>query len=138
MDPTDNPVATIVSRVVPFFFGCVGVTVLVFLWSQPFGGFGSPPLFFRVFGSFIAIMFCLVGFGGAIFGGRMMNQVKARGRQLRRSRRDLEHERDVAPPKVGYDCPNCGGGLGDDADVSPSGDVKCSYCDRWFNIHKAG
>ena len=41
-------------------------------------------------------------------------------------------------PKVGYDCPNCGAALGKEADVSPSGDVKCGYCERWFNIHSEG
>ncbi|HVE59795.1 MAG TPA: hypothetical protein VNB22_23485 [Pyrinomonadaceae bacterium] len=35
-----------------------------------------------------------------------------------------------------YQCKNCGAALGEKADVSPSGDVKCSYCNKWFNIHK--
>ena len=35
-----------------------------------------------------------------------------------------------------YKCSNCGAGVGSQADVSPSGDVKCKYCDRWFNIHE--
>ena len=52
------------ARLVPFVFGLIGVTVIVFLWSQPFGEFGSPPLFFRIFGSLIASVFILVGFGG--------------------------------------------------------------------------
>jgi predicted RNA-binding Zn-ribbon protein involved in translation (DUF1610 family) len=45
---------------------------------------------------------------------------------------------DAAAPKVGYDCPNCGEALGKEADVLPSGDVKCGYCERWFNIHSEG
>ncbi len=45
----------------------IGMTVLIFLWSAPFGEFGSPPLFFRVFGSFIALAFVLTGI--AIFVG---------------------------------------------------------------------
>lgn len=40
-------------------------------------------------------------------------------------------------PKVGYDCPDCGASLGEDCDVSPSGDAECQYCKRWFNIHTA-
>jgi DNA-directed RNA polymerase subunit RPC12/RpoP len=35
-----------------------------------------------------------------------------------------------------YTCKNCGAILGEKADVSPSGDVKCQYCNKWFNIHK--
>lgn len=45
---------------------------------------------------------------------------------------------DAVKSKVGYDCPSCGAALGKEADVSPSGDVKCGYCERWFNIHSAG
>ncbi|MCA9081995.1 MAG: hypothetical protein KDA58_15645, partial [Planctomycetaceae bacterium] len=45
----------------------IGITVIVFLWSQPFGEFHSPPLFFRIFGSFVALFFCLIG-GGLVFG----------------------------------------------------------------------
>lgn len=35
-----------------------------------------------------------------------------------------------------YECEHCGAGLGKNADVSPSGDVKCQYCNKWFNIHR--
>jgi hypothetical protein len=40
-----------------------------------------------------------------------------------------------ATPAGGYTCPHCGGGLDRGADVSPMGDVKCSFCGRWFNVH---
>lgn len=36
----------------------------------------------------------------------------------------------------GYKCDNCGAGLPEGADVSPSGDFKCVYCNTWFNIHQ--
>ena len=36
--------------------------------------------------------------------------------------------------KIGYKCEHCGAGLDEKADVSPSGDVKCTYCKKWFNI----
>jgi hypothetical protein len=36
---------------------------------------------------------------------------------------------------TGYTCPACGARLGEAADVSPKGDVKCGYCRQWFNIH---
>ena len=38
-------------------FGFIGVAVLIFLWAPSSDGFGAPPLFFRVFGSFIALAF---------------------------------------------------------------------------------
>ena len=34
-----------------------------------------------------------------------------------------------------YECDNCGAGIEDGDDVSPSGDVKCKHCKKWFNIH---
>jgi len=48
----------------------IGITVIAFLWGAPFGEFGSPPLFFRFFGSFIAPAFVMVGVG-ILFGGTM-------------------------------------------------------------------
>ncbi len=38
--------------------------------------------------------------------------------------------------QLNYECLNCGADLGKGVDVSPSGDVKCEYCSKWFNIHK--
>lgn len=34
-----------------------------------------------------------------------------------------------------YECDNCGAGIEDGTDVSPSGDVKCNHCKNWFNIY---
>lgn len=131
-----HPIASILGRVVPAIFGCIGVTVLIFLWSS------DAPLFFRLVGSFIASMFCLIGFGGAFFGVGNLN-----ARDIARIRRGplasplveddgIDGERQPGP-RLGYECPNCGSSLDRNADVSPSGDAKCTYCDRWFNIHQA-
>lgn len=38
--------------------------------------------------------------------------------------------------QLNYECLNCGANLGKGVEVSPSGDVKCEYCVKWFNIHK--
>jgi predicted RNA-binding Zn-ribbon protein involved in translation (DUF1610 family) len=126
----------------------IGMTVLISLWSAPFGAFHSPPLFFRVFGSFIALAFVLTGIGifvgaGKIGDPRRMAQTlqemqkELAGNQPKRGTSSGETA-DTSSSKVGYDCPNCGAALGKEADVSPSGDVKCGYCERWFNIHSAG
>ena len=123
--------------IVPFG---IGVTVLCFLWGTPSGQFGSPPLFFRVFGSFIALAFVM--FGLAFF---FAQSIAARPKGLLKKRRQLAGELQQrrsgqkpsvgSPPSGGYDCPQCGAALGDAAEVSPSGDVKCQYCRKWFNIH---
>ncbi len=122
----------------------IGLTLLVSLWSQPFGGFHSPPLFFRIFGSFVALFFVFMG-GGLVFGS-MANPDGLMGmlREAQRRQRELEAElrEDAAPGPAnhrepgGYTCTSCGAPLSGNADVSPHGDVKCSHCGRWFNIHQ--
>ena len=104
-------------------FGFIGIAVLVFLWSAG-DGFGSPPLFFRVFGSLIATGFILLGFGMPLSLLRM-------GKSMTK----LLDEATPKPPPTTLGCPNCGANLGS-SEVSPSGDVKCSYCKGWFNIHR--
>jgi hypothetical protein len=109
------------------FFGA-GLSILGFLWSRPFGGFGSPPLFFRVFGSLIALGVGSMGglmLYGAAFGANLPPNLS------RPSRADGQ-----APRQGAYTCPHCGAGIDSGADVSPSGDVKCEYCGGWFNVHR--
>jgi len=135
-DPT-KPAAqagAIVVGVFGFAFLGIGLTVLYFMWSQPFGDFHSPPLFFRIFASFIAICFVAMGGGtayAALTGssqlGRLQDaahKLKARGGNQR-----------PAVGQQGYVCPQCAAPLGDQADVSPHGDAKCPFCKTWFNVH---
>lgn len=108
------------------------MTVLVFLWGAPFGEFGSPPLFFRIFGSFIALAF--VAMGGTVCLGSILGKGLGPGQIPR----DALPTADDSPPPVsesGYRCPHCGAPLGDGIDISPHGDAKCGYCNCWFNIH---
>ena len=113
----------------------VGLTVLWFLWFGGFGPFGGPPLFFRLFGSFVALGFLIVG--ATFLFGRMPDP----STRLLETMRELERFRSEASsagpaaPGTAFSCPNCGSSLGDNADVSPNGDVKCEHCRRWFNIH---
>ena len=104
-------------------FGFAGIAMLVFLWGAG-DGFDSPPLFFRVFGSLIAMAFILMGFGMPI---SLLRMGKSIGKLL--------DETMPKPPPSQPGCPNCGANLGT-AEVSPSGDVKCSYSKGWFNIHR--
>jgi hypothetical protein len=107
-------------------FGFIGLAVLIFVWSQSPHEFGAPPLFFRVFASFIAIAFMAVGFGVPI---NALRQRAGGGSAAGGSAQPPE-------PGTGYKCPHCGAGLGKEAEVSPSGDVKCGYCHKWWNIHR--
>lgn len=115
----------------------VGLTVLGFLWGAPFGEFGSPPLFFRMFGSFVALAFVLQGLAllsGSLTSPQRLKQVLEQFKTLRDETR-LPLERDPPGSALGYQCASCGAPLDSSADVSPHGDVKCSHCGKWFNIH---
>lgn len=137
-DRTEVPAAAmLVMRVFGFAFGGIGVAVLCFLWGAPFGEFGSPPLFFRVFGSFIALPFIAFGVA-ALFGklmptNRMRERLKDAQRQAAASAVEPAERSERA---VNYQCPNCAAAIGKGADVSPLGDCKCPHCGKWFNIHR--
>lgn len=113
------------ARFVPFIFGLIGVLVIVSVWLV--NGFGEPPLFFKLFATLIASVFCAMGFGGAFYGPKL-NGGFGRGLGRRLGRRRAGEQ--------GYTCPHCQGGLESKTEVSPSGDVKCAFCERWFNIHQ--
>lgn len=110
----------------------IGLTTIGFLWGTPFGGFGSPPLFFRIFGSFVALGFVLVG-AGILFGNPSSRLGASVGGR---------HEEDAGPtgehPRgdSAYTCTHCGAPLAEEADVSPHGDVRCPFCKGWFNVHR--
>lgn len=122
----------------------IGLTLLAFLWLQPFDGFGSPPMIFRLMGSFVALFFILQG--SALVSGALgkPGDLKGFAKQLR----ELQQESGAGeqgpenPPtvqaRVGYQCTSCAAPLASDAEVSPHGDVKCAHCGKWFNIHKSG
>lgn len=122
--------ARLVGVVIGCVFGGIGILVLGFLWSQPFGAFHSPPLFFRLFGSMIAIPFVLIG------GFTAFRSLTATG-GVRTIRKSSPKPKAPAKQKRRYACPHCNAPIGEDSDVSPHGDVKCSYCKNWFNIHDA-
>ena len=104
-------------------FGFVGVAVLIFLWGSG-DGMHAPPLFFKVFASFIALGFIAMGFGLPLAAIKLSKTSRKAGKQPVKSIGDSD-----------YDCPNCGANV-QDAEVSPSGDVKCPYCKGWWNIHR--
>jgi len=119
------------------FFG-IGLTVLISLWGAPFGAFGSPPLFFRVFGSFIALAFVAMGgtaLLGAIRGAGPFSTDHVAGVQAMMDRATDHEPGSPTASQAGYHCPHCGAPLSEGVDISPHGDAKCGYCNCWFNIH---
>ncbi|OAI56715.1 hypothetical protein AYO47_08750 [Planctomyces sp. SCGC AG-212-M04] len=125
----------------------IGLTTITFAWSNEFGGFGQVPIFFRLFTSFIALGFILIG-GTILFaGGGLMppQQLIDKALDLRQQMEAGMRERGMTPPgeqkqappmtSEGYVCPSCNAPIGTNADVSPHGDVKCGHCGRWFNVH---
>jgi hypothetical protein len=104
-------------------FGFIGIAVLIFLWGSG-DGFGGPPLIFKVVGSLIAMGFVVMGFGVPLTLWR-------KGKELG----DMLDSVIPKPPPSQLACPTCGANLGN-AEVSPSGDAKCTYCKGWFNIHQ--
>ncbi len=118
----------------------VGISVILFAWTQPFDEFGSIPIFLRFFMSFVALFFVLIG--AKIMTVRapfspedsheLMDELKQGGLS---QRIDQSSADGPAITKTVYECPGCGSPIQDNSDVSPHGDVKCSHCGRWFNIH---
>jgi hypothetical protein len=135
---TAGTVARFVGAVFGFVFAGIGLTVIGFMW---FGsdGFGSPPAFFKIIASFIALAFIAMGGSiaiSAIVGGGMLSR---HGQAIEEAmqRAKARSTAPASPPSaVGYACPHCGGTLGEKADVSPMGDTKCAFCGRWFNVHR--
>jgi len=120
-------------------FGFIGITALIFVWGSSSREFGAPPLFFRVFASFIALGFIFVGFGLPLGAIRARRALDAQSPDAMSPTPDLSGstEETASTPGAGYQCPHCGSRLGKEADVSPSGDVKCTYCAKWWNIHQS-
>jgi hypothetical protein len=139
-DPLDDVTRhqMMVGRVIGGVFGCIflgiGLTVLVSLWIAPFGAFGSPPLFFRLVGSFIALAFVTMG-GGAALAAITGKGLGSRADLLRRMHRSHRGRHEPRTPGGQLTCPRCGAPLAESADVSPHGDALCTYCRTWFNIH---
>ena len=126
----------------------IGLTVLMFAWSSAFGGTFGVPIFFRLFVSFVALAFVMIGAGTLFAGTKGGSHTSLINRAL-----DFQQQfqaemraRGMTPPpeettnaprmsSEGYLCPSCNAPIGSRADVSPHGDVKCQHCGRWFNVH---
>lgn len=131
-EPIPSTPARFLGAIFGIVFAGIGLTVIFFLWTA--NGFGEPPLFFRIFGSFIALAF--VGFGGTLLVSVLKGQsAEAPAPATTTSPPSIPSASPGTAPAASYTCPACGARLGENADVSPKGDVKCGYCRKWFNIH---
>ncbi len=108
-------------------FGFIGLSLIIWLWTAD--GFGAPPTIFKIFGSFIALGFMAMGFG--VSASALLNK----GKLMSPTTGNPSSTPTKKPAPGTYDCPNCGANVGD-VEVSPSGDLKCSYCNEWWNIHR--
>jgi DNA-directed RNA polymerase subunit RPC12/RpoP len=102
----------------------VPIAMISMLWSND--GFGGPPIAMKIVGSLIC---GAVGFAGlcmmfgSIFGKAVSTHHAAKTSHLTTSN------------KSEYKCSNCGASIGINSDISPSGDVKCQFCNSWFNVN---
>ena len=108
-------------------FATIGLAVIGSLWFSD--GMGDPPVIFKLVGSCIALVF--VAMGGTI----AFSAITGRGMAAQQQQPGAGAAALPTGATGGYTCPHCGAGLARDAEVSPMGDVKCSFCGRWFNVH---
>jgi hypothetical protein len=118
----------VMQGVIAVVFGGAGLCVLGLIWSEESN---FVPIFARLFGSLIALAF--VAFG-AFMGYGALARAKLSIPRIGTSDNPLSPA--ASAGVAGYTCPNCGAALGERADVSPMGDVKCAHCGRWFNVHQ--
>ena len=105
----------------------VGLTVLGFLWLSS-DQFGGPPLFFKIFGSFVALGF--VGFGAIPLIGAIYGRSAAAGLKEKIS---SDQPGQPAGPAKTFVCPHCSAPIADLAEISSTGDVRCAFCHGLFN-----
>jgi hypothetical protein len=93
-------------------------------------------------GSILCLPFVLGGvcvFGASAYG--FVQAIRGRPNELEPGSARGTGPTTTAPrsPEVGrpperLSCPRCAAPLRDDAEISPSGDVKCPHCRSWFNV----
>ena len=120
---------TLSSRAIAVIFGLIGTLVIVHTWTET--GLGEPPLFFKLFFTLVASVFVLIGIGG-LLGKGLRAAPRVAGPDGVRSAGGGSGA--AAGGRLDLSCPNCGATLDGEADISPSGDVRCGYCQRWFNV----
>src|SRR5688500_10367584 len=102
--PPGSGAARFVGAVFGLAFAGIGLTVIISLW---FGGMGDPPVFFKLFGSFIALVFVAMGGAmafSAITGRGLMAQEQQAGAATTTTPSTTASS--PAAPRA-YTCPHC-------------------------------
>ncbi len=93
----------------------------------------------------LVILFICVVAGITLFGGaatflrhrKMMNRITDQVfSQVNDQPDNSEATFSAANDSADYSCSHCGAALGNETEISPSGDFKCQYCKNWANVHK--
>ena len=109
----------------PFIFG--PVAMMSMLWADD--GWGAPPLAMKLAGTAIC---AAVGCAGLLMAFKALT---GEAPQIKQTALDSQRELSTRQSnELDYACDNCGASISADADISPSGDVKCTYCNSWFNV----
>lgn len=147
--PQNSPYL-LMQRIVIGIFGLlfisVGILMLIFLWAM--FGFTGPGLLISLIPGLVSLIFIgsglttLVGaFTGEIIHGpmtrnRKLLEISEPFQQLQQFFSDHVHqqERQENPSsRMNSVCPRCSAPIGE-AEISPSGDVKCLHCKNWYNV----
>jgi len=88
-------------------------------------------IFMMAFGVFVLVA---VGFGFQIVASRKVFGTVHRVLD-QALKEDAANKTAAQATDRDYSCDHCGATLTDGAEVSPSGDFRCQYCDNWSNVH---
>ncbi|WP_437188138.1 hypothetical protein SH668x_001568 [Planctomicrobium sp. SH668] len=113
--------------VIPFIVAVLGLstTLIVFIWS---GVFGPVHVFFKIVGTWIGI--CAI----SVTVGMIANSMRIVSQSPASSQPAMPHGGQSQSPR--YHCEHCSAKLDKESTVSPLGDIQCTYCGKWFNIHR--
>lgn len=135
------PDTGILGRIFGFFFGLAFAGFGASFIGIAFTQMGGAPFFFRI--PFVLVPLVFVVIGCSLMYAVIMNKNPMQSRvnhlvsQMKEQQAQKKSNQYDSINLYAYECNNCGATLGDDADVSPQGDVKCAYCRQWFNINES-
>lgn len=134
-----SPLPNLIQRIVAGMFGLVfagvGLSFGFGIWGH--SGFGAPPLLFRLVFSAVGLLFATIGIGIVI--SAITNQLgpgalKNHLHEFQKFHSELQQKHEQRQPGSNV-CPNCSAPVGN-AEISPSGDVKCLHCKNWYNVRR--
>ena len=104
-------------------FAFTSLAILCVLWALPID------LLFKIVFSIVDVPF--VAIGGTLF----VLAVKIRP-SIPTKTVETVHDSQLSSEILRLHCPQCGAPFEEDAETSSSGDVKCEFCDSWYNVYQ--